>query len=190
MKTLTIGNARAALAARGDDLYETPREAVTALLRVEQVPMHVWEPACGPGAIVSVLRTSGRVVVATDLVDYGCPESEGRRDFLFERSAPPDVEAIVTNPPFKLAEAFVQRARQLVPRTYMLLRLAFLESERRTDILESGDLARVWLFRRRLPFMHRHGFDGPRCSNSGMAFAWYVWDRAHTGPTEIRRLSW
>lgn len=83
--------------------------------------MRVWEPACGPGAIVSVLRASGRRVVATDLVDYGCPDSEGRRDFLMEMSAPAGVEAIVTNPPFKLAEEFVTRARQLVPRVYMLL---------------------------------------------------------------------
>jgi hypothetical protein len=37
---------------------------------------------------------------------------------------------------------------------------------------------------------HRHGWDGPTNSNSGMAFAWFCWDRDHKGPTELHRLSW
>jgi len=71
----------------------------------------------------------------------------------------------------------------------MLLRLAFMESERRTPILDNGHLARVHVFRKRLPMMHRAGWEG-RKANSGMAFAWFVWDRSHTGPTELNRVSW
>jgi hypothetical protein len=63
---------RAPLADRGDDLYETPPVAVRALLAVESLPDTVWEPACGPGVIVGVLRDSGHRVYATDLVDHGC----------------------------------------------------------------------------------------------------------------------
>ena len=37
--------------------------------------------------------------------------------------------------------------------------------------------------------MHRDGWEG-RKANSGMAFAWMVWDRDHTGPTTISRISW
>ena len=61
------------LAERGDDLYETPPVAVEALLRVEHLPRRIWEPACGPGAIVRVLRAHGHEVLASDLVDYGNP---------------------------------------------------------------------------------------------------------------------
>src|SRR5690349_18267346 len=50
---------RAPLADRKDDLYETPDVAVHALLRVEKLPHHIWEPACGPGRIVNVLRGAG-----------------------------------------------------------------------------------------------------------------------------------
>ena len=124
------------LAARKDDLYETPAQAVHALLRVERLPHRIWEPACGPGAIVKVLRAAGHDVVATDLLDYDCPDSELRVDLLMERTAPAGVDAIVTNPPFKLADQFVTHALDLVPRVVMLLRLAFLESERRAGILE------------------------------------------------------
>ena len=177
------------LAERGDDLYQTPAAAVHALLRVEQIPRIVWEPACGPGAIVKVLRDTGRTVVATDLVDYGCPDSESRVDFLMERTAPAGVEAIVTNAPYKLAAEFVVHALGLVPRVAVLLRLAFLESDRRSAILDGGQLARVHLFRDRLPMMHRAGWAGPRAS-SAIAFAWFVFDRNHNGPTTIDRISW
>ena len=51
------GSARAPLSERGDDLYQTPPEAVHALLRVERLPSIIWEPACGPGAIVRILRS-------------------------------------------------------------------------------------------------------------------------------------
>jgi hypothetical protein len=129
------------------------------------------------------------MLVASDLNDYGCPQSAARIDFLLERQAPTGVESIITNPPFKLAVEFVAHAVELSALVIMLLRLAFLESERRTPILESGHLARVHVFRNRLPMMHRDGWDGPRASSS-IAFAWFVFSHDHSGPTELRRLSW
>ncbi len=184
------GNKKAPLAERKDDLYETPACAVTSLLRAEPLPRVIWEPACGPGAIVRVLRAHGHVVYATDLVDYGSPDQdEAGWDFLLERQLPIEAEAIVTNPPFKCAAEFVAHALELCPKVVMLLRLAFYESERRSAILDGGCLARVFVYRKRLPMMHRAGWEG-RKANSGMAFAWFVWDRAHSGPTELRRISW
>lgn len=183
------GNKRAALSERGDDLYETPGVAVSALLRVESIPALVWEPACGPGSIVRELRASGHEVIATDLVDYGCEGQASGRDFLMERSAPDGVECIVTNPPFKLAGEFAAHALELVPQVHMLLRLAFLESERRRPILDNAGLRRVHVFRKRLPMMHRAGWEG-RKANSGMAFAWFCWRRGYEGPTELNRISW
>jgi hypothetical protein len=183
------GNKRHALAARGDDLYETPEVAVKAVLKVEQLPPYVWECACGSGSIVKVLRSAGYRVVATDLVDYGCPESLSGIDFLMETRAPAGVEAIVTNPPFKLAGQFVERGLELCPRVIMLLRLGFLESARRTKILDGGHLACVYPIIDRLPDMHRAGWDGPRVT-SQTPFAWFVWSHHHRGPSTLRRISW
>ena len=180
---------RHTLADRKDDLYETPAVAVHALLRAEDLPRHLWEPAAGRGAIVNVLRAAGHLVLASDLVDYGDPTHFPRRDFLMEHKVPDGCEAIVTNPPFKLADQFARHALELCPRVIMLLRLAFYESVRRSDILDSGSLARIWCFRRRLPMMHRDDWAGPK-ANSGMAFAWFVFDQTHRGPTQIGRLSW
>lgn len=181
---------KAALRERGDDLYETPAEAVHALLRVEPLPRNIWEPCCGLGAITRVLRSAGHVVHATDLVDYNSNHQDhARRDFLMERSTPAGTEAIVTNPPYKLANEFVAHALELCPRVVMLLRLAFLESERRTTILDGGHLARVHVFKNRLPMMHRAGWTGPKVTNP-TAFAWFCWDRNHVGPTTLNRIAW
>ena len=181
---------RAPFADRLNDLYETPDVAVHALLRAEQLPEVIWECACGPGRIVNVLRAAGHKVYATDLVNYGCTESEHGVDFLIERAPSFAVGAVVTNPPYKLAGEFVAHALSLgIPKVVMLLRLAFLESERRTAILDGGLLARVYPFKRRLPMMHRDGWDGPRASSS-IAFAWFVWQLGHSGPTELRRINW
>ena len=181
---------KAPLADRKDDLYETPDVAVHALLCVEKLPEVIWECACGPGRIVSILRGAGHKVHATDLVDYGCPDSESGADFLMEQHPNFFIGAIVTNPPFKLAREFVTHAISIgVPKVIMLLRLAFLESTSRSAILDNGYLARVHVFRKRLPMMHRDGWEG-RKANSGMAFAWFVWDRDHKGPTQLHRLSW
>jgi hypothetical protein len=176
------------LADRGDDVYETPPLAVRALLGVERIPRCVWEPACGPGAIVCELRAAGYAVHATDLVDYGCPDSNARIDFLLERTAPTGTQAIVTNFPFKLAGQMVEHALKLCPLVIVLLRLSFMESERRSAILDGGQLARVHVFRSRLPMMHRRGWDGPKATSQG-PYAWFVWNRDHQGPTVIDRIS-
>jgi hypothetical protein len=193
MSNLATGNAKHALSARGNDLYQTPPEAVRALLKVEDVPQRIWEPACGPGSIVRVLRESGRDVLATDLVNYESPEQDASGvDFLIPGIAESHADgtrAIVTNPPFKNAEPFIARALKLSPYVAMLLRLGFLESEKRRGILEHSNLARVYVFRNRLPMMHREGWEGPK-GGSAICYAWFIWDRSHTGQTQLHRISW
>jgi hypothetical protein len=177
---------RAALSEHRGDFYDTPLVAVHALLRVENLPYRIWEPACGIGNIAGTLIGAGHAVFASDLNDrgYGQPGI----DFLLP-GPPVDCDAIVTNPPFSLAEEFVATALERAPMVVMLLRLAFYESDRRTGILEDRGLARIHAFRKRLPMMHRAGWEG-RKANSGMAFAWFVWDRSHTGSATIDRISW
>ena len=181
---------------RAGDLYETAPVAVRALLDAEWLPSRIWEPACGPGAIVHELRLSGRTVVASDIIDHGCP-GQTVADFLRTTVAPRGVDCIVTNPPYRFAAEFVEHGLALCPRVVMLLRLAFLDggtgtrraSLARQAVLDGGQLARVHQFRERLPMMHRAGWDGP-IATSSTAFAWFVWDRSWRGPTHMHRISW
>jgi hypothetical protein len=184
------GNGRAPLSERKDDLYETPPEAVHAPLKIEPLPPVIWEPACGPGSIVGVLRAAGHKVHATDLVDRKCPDSLSGVDFLMETKLPEGVAAIVTNPPFKLGNEFVTRAIDLgVPKVVMLLRIQFIESQQRSGIFDDGVFARLYPFANRLPMMHRAGWDGPKAS-SAMTFAWFVWEAGYRGRAELQRIAW
>jgi hypothetical protein len=171
---------------RGFDLYETPACATNALADVERLPHWLWEPASGRGAIVNVLRDRGHVVIATDIRDYGFA-LHSVADFLTQTRAPDGCDAIITNPPYQIATEFTRHALDLVPRVYLLLRLAFLESTRRSDVLERRGLARVHIFHKRLPMMHRDGWQGRRAS-SAIPFAWFCWSRYHRGPIVADRI--
>src|SRR5262249_18794843 len=178
-------------AERGHDLYETPAVAVEALLRVLALPSDtIWEPACGRGAIANVLRAHGHRVICSDLIDYGAdPSAIHGVDFLKTTEVPNGVRCIVTNPPYMLANEFTAHALELSPNVVMLLRLAFLESERRSPILDGAGLRRVFVFRKRLPLMRRDGWRGRKAS-SGSAFAWFVWERGYRGLPITQRISW
>jgi hypothetical protein len=180
-----------ALADRADDFYPTPIEAVRGFLSAEgrYLPKRLWEPACGDGAIVLPLRAAGYEVHASDLVDRGCPDSESGVDFLFPYTPPHGVEGIVTNPPFKLAQAFVDRALEYAPYVAMLLRVSFLEGTARRPWFKHSPLARVHISSRRLPMMHRHEWDGPK-STSAIAFAWFIWSKGHPNPPTIDWFDW
>jgi hypothetical protein len=161
------------------DFYPTPRGGTLALLSVEAFPTLVWEPACGNGAISRVLQERGHKVISEDLIyrSYGV----GGRNFLTNRI--PKADAIVTNPPFTLAEEFIKVAYGLgVGKFAYLMKLAALEGISRSYLLQRTGLARLWVFRNRI-LMTRNGEDP---HGSGMiAFAWFVWDRTHSGPAEI-----
>lgn len=160
-----------------DDFYPTPARGIEALLSVESFDGPIWEPACGDGAISKALEAAGYRVASTDLVDRGY--GEPRIDFLMEyQSRAPN---IVTNPPFNLAVPFVRKSLELTTgKVAMLLKLAFLEGRERAELFAQSPLARVHVFSRRLSFVPG---DGARKLEGGgmMAFAWLVWDHAHTG---------
>lgn len=83
-----------------EDYYATDPDMVRDLLNAgAPLRQRVWEPACGAGHIVNVLRERGHEVCATDIVDRGCPDS-CVQDFLweFDDGEIGDVD-IMTNPP-------------------------------------------------------------------------------------------
>lgn len=171
-----------------DDYYPTCVEATRSLLAIEPIGQHVWEPACGEGDISKELERTGRTVISSDLVNrgYGTP----RVDFLFENQllAP----TIITNPPFKLSEEFVQHALDLgAEKVCMLLRLAWLEGEgRKRRIYDVVPPARVHISSRRLTML-RGGDEDVRGGGGMIAFGWFVWERGFRGPwPEMRFFDW
>lgn len=167
-----------------DDFYRTPAPSTEALLRVEQFDGPVWEPACGDGAISSVLEDAGYDVVSTDLVERGY--GIARRDFLMEtRLQAPNV---VTNPPFKLADEFVLHALALgAEKIAIFQRTSWLEGRARYERLWwPHPPARIWQFAARQT-LWRGDDANAKDSGGAIAFAWFVWER---GVHEAPRLGW
>lgn len=188
------GAKRSALSERGNDLYETPACAIRTLMRVEELPRVLWEPCAGRGAISRELIAARRAVIAHDLVEYSGADRgvQSGIDFLLEREAPPGCKTIVTNPPFKMSDAFIRHGVALGCDVIVLLRLMAIEGASRSDLVDRH-LVRIWAGVERLPMMHRDGWGGPRIGNSGAPFAWFVFSaerRPPSEPIQLRRMSW
>jgi hypothetical protein len=154
---------------RGLDAYFTCVEAVEALILLEgsRLPQRIWEPAAGDGAIVKALRASGRTVHASDIADYGLPGCH-IMDYLSAPKMPAAwVYGVVTNPPYRRAQAFAGRALAEVPYVALLLRTNFLmDAERRGRWLDRNEPTRTYYLLPRLPMMHREGYQGKKSSSN------------------------
>jgi hypothetical protein len=145
---------------RGLDAYFSPPEAAASLLHIEEeyLPKCIWEPAAGDGAIVRPLQDAGFTVIASDIVDYGLHDCTVV-DYLKAKPIR-EIQGVVTNPPYKLAVQFAEKALREVPYLALLLRTNFLESTARLPFFHRHQPARIWISSRRLPMMHRHGRKG------------------------------
>lgn len=200
-----IGTRSAPKAERGLDFYRTAPEAVWALLALESFSPVIWEPACGDGAISRELERAGHDLVLSDIADRGCADRHGEcqavTDFLqtdrewlagqaFDGADHGDGTNlgidIVTNPPFGLINGFVAHALRVhrPAKLALLLNLNAVcgaDDSDRNFWLDECPPARIHVFSRRLPMMHRDGWDGPR-SGSQMNTAWFVWERLDSIP--------
>ena len=165
-----------------DDYYATDPRAVDALLTKATLSPRLWECACGAGHLSKRLIELGYDVKSSDLVDrgYGTPGV----DFLkCEDRFDGD---IITNPPFKYAQQFVEHALALVPdgrRVFMFLRLQFLEGKSRRQLFDTGALRTVYVFSSRVPTYK--GGHVETMMSSAVAYAWFEFEKGYKGKTTV-----
>ena len=155
-----------------DDYYATPKETTKALLNVERFSKNILEPCCGEGHISKVLIENGYTVESSDLVDrnFGTPKV----DFLIETRKR---ENIITNPPYKNALEFAQKATDLASnKVALLLKLNFLEGVKRKKFFDNTPPVRVYVFSQRQSLMK----NGKPYKGGMMALAWFVWEAGNT----------
>ena len=154
-----------------NDFYATPEESTEKLLRVVTFRGRIYEPCCGQGHISEVLIKHGYEVSSSDLVDrgYGTP----RVDFLMETQK---YDNIVTNPPFKNALEFAERALELSRyKVALLLKLSFLEGVARRNFFKRYPPEKVWVFSQRQALMK----NGEPHSGGMLALAWFIWSKGN-----------
>jgi hypothetical protein len=91
------------------DLYPTidPRPIAALSEHFNFAGRAIWEPAAGEGDMVmAMLRAGARTVFSSDIEQRGFA-LDRVHDFVNGAPAPTSIRDIVTNPPHKLAEAFI-----------------------------------------------------------------------------------
>lgn len=163
-----------------NDFYATSPEATMWLMKIEELDPEIWECACGMGHIALPLICAGYNVNCTDLVQRGF--GVGGIDFL--KTNNPWNGDIVTNPPYKYAQEFVEHALELIPdgkKVCMFLKVQFLEGKRRRQLFERTPPKRVWISSSRIPCGKNGAFQP-----SAVAYAWFVWEKGYHGETVIK----
>lgn len=159
-----------------NDYYATEPKAVAALLENESFNNCIWECACGEGHISKMLEASGYEVKSTDLIyrGYGQPEP---LDFLADNIETFDGD-IVTNPPYKFALEFCEKALSTIQtgnKLAMFLKLTFLEGKKRKTFFKQNPPARIYVFSQRVKCAKNGEFEN--IGSSAVCYAWFIWEK-------------
>ena len=181
---------------RAADYYPTPSWCVRRLLEACPLPGGRWiEPGAGTGSIIRAVNEFRRDVTWTaielrtecerHLVDAmgGLCFLGGDRivvaDFLTIDLDATTHKVALGNPPFSLAQAFVDRALQAAEQVVFLLRLSFLESQERAAWWQDHP-ADVFV----LP--NRPSFTG--AGTDATAYGWFRWHKSRRADGVLRVL--
>ena len=127
-----------------DDFYTTDPESLRTFAGHFKLDKIVWEPACGTGNLSKVLEELCVKVYSSDLRNRGYGESG--INFLDCERVPDGVTSIITNPPYKLANEFIEHAMEILPKdgTYIALLLRMQPSPALISLCRKS--SRGWLY--------------------------------------------
>ena len=166
-----------------EDLYCTPPYAVELLLNLEEFDRNIWECAAGFSHIADVFTSKGYNVRQSDIIVR--KEGIEELDFLAIDNIEPWNGDIVTNPPYKYAREFVEKAMSLIPegrKVAMLLKLTFLEGKDRRSLFKIYPPKVVYVSTSRIAC----GKEGVFANESAVCYAWFIWEKGFNGNPIIK----
>ena len=154
------------------DFYETPYSMTEQLLEVENFEGLILEPACGDGAISTILieKYSNDYVTSIDI-------NQGF-DFLNNGDiVTGSFHNIITNPPFSLAHEFIQKAKSIyTDKIAFLLPLSYLHGQKRFEDKIFSELKCIHIFTR-YPMLGEPLREDGKYHTGMVAYAWYIWKK-------------
>lgn len=170
-----------------NDYYATDPNALEQLLRYEKFNPYVWECACGAGHLSNVLKNHGYKVMSSDIINRGYDDMQ-IVDFLSYKpvNSRNDFD-IITNPPYKYALDFVKHALEISMESVkvaMLLRIQFLEGQKRYEFFKENPPKIVYVFSKRVQCAKNGLFIG----SSAVCYAWFIWENGWYGNPIIKWL--
>jgi hypothetical protein len=165
-----------------EDYYATEPLAARLLLKVMPELNNIWECACGEGHLAQIFDNVGKLAKATDLINRGYGDVE---DFLFNNEDYHNGD-IVTNPPYKYAQQFVEHALTKVDEgrfVCMFLKVLFLEGKARKELFKKFPPKVIFVSSSRINCAKNGDFKA--YTSSAIAYAWFIWQKSYTGATVI-----
>lgn len=163
-----------------NDYYASPPEAAEWLEKIEKLDEFISEPACGEGHLAKVLDKNHRISPC-DIIDRGYGSVV---DFFSIEKFTGDV---VTNPPYKMGQEFVEHALKIIPegnKVCMLLRTLFVEGQKRGKFFKENPPARIWVSSKRLTCAKNGEFD--KYQSGAVSYSWFIWEKGYKGDTILK----
>ena len=97
---------------------------------------------------------------------------------------------IITNPPYKHAQRFIEKALELIPagnKVAMFLKVQFLEGKARKKLFTKHPPKTIYVSSSRLLCAKNAEFERmKKGGGSAVAYAWFIWERGFNGKPIIR----
>ena len=179
-----------------NDYYATNPKAVEMLLT--NYPFYaatILEPCVGGGHIANAINnffTHKRVITGLDLVDRGYPNTIVQDFLTWETDK--KFEGIITNPPFSLAQEFIEKGMELLTddgQMAMFLKIQFLEGAKRKEFFEKYPPKYIYVFRNRMATWNNGNEVDPNTGKrwaTTMCHAWFIWEKGSKTEPVVRWL--
>lgn len=167
-----------------DDYYATDPTAIDELFRLEGFHNKIWEPACGEGHLSKRMIGYNKEVYSTDIVNRGY--GDNFLDFL--ESNIQWSGDIITNPPYKMAKSFVEKAMSSIEignKVAMFLKLTFLESQSRVELFKKYPPKTVYVYSYRKS-VAKNGLKEEFEKSSAVCYCWFIWEKGFKGDPKIK----
>ena len=172
-----------------NDYYATDPNSLEIFLKKlkeDKLELHndIWECACGEGHLSKVLLNKGYNVISNDLIDRGF----GLSGIDFLKIKDKNIEKdILTNPPYKYAKEFVEKALELQANGYytiMFLKIQFLEGQGRRELFRKYPPKYVYINSVRQT-CYING-DMSKKMSSATCYCWFIWEKGFKSEPIIR----
>lgn len=172
---------------QNEDYYATEPAAAEWLCEIEDLgDKKIWECASGENHLADVFSAHGHEVRTSDII----PRTPTTEVIDFLSSNEKWDGHIITNPPYKMAKEFVEKAMETVTdgnKVCMFLKVQFLEGKSRKKLFEKYPPKTVWVSSSRLLCAKNAEFEEMRRGGgSAVAYAWYVWEKGYKGDTALK----
>lgn len=182
-KLVTIGYVTGA-ERQNEDYYATEPKALELWPKLVDFN-DVWEPAVGGGHLAHVIKNNNKLSRVSDIIDRGFENTE-IIDFLnYKGHWSGD---IITNPPFKLANEFLEKSMEITndgAKIALFLPIRYLEGQARYKVIQKYPPKEIWCSVKRLTCA-KNGDPEIFKKGSATAYAWFYWEKGFKGDPIVK----